>query len=95
MPVTYIGSLFPGILIYNCKISEVQGERKSRSPDLSGTYKALTDYLETTATKLPISSPLADNQNRWQRQPDNLVMLCKFKSLSLFISLEIDSSYGL
>ena len=26
-------------------------------------------------------------------QPDNLVMLCKFKSLSLFISLEIDSFY--
>ena len=28
-------------------------------------------------------------------QPDNLVMLCKFKSFSLFNSLEIDSLYGL
>ena len=27
-------------------------------------------------------------------QPDNLVMLCKFKSFSLFISLEIHSLYG-
>ena len=31
----------------------------------------------------------------WRSQPDSLVMLCKFKSLSLFISLEIDSLYGL
>ena len=33
-------------------------------------------------------------QEQWRSQPHNLVMLCKFKSLS-FISLEIDSLYGL
>ena len=33
--------------------------------------------------------------SQWERsQPDNLVMLCKFKPLLLFICLEIDSLYG-
>ena len=34
-------------------------------------------------------------KNQWRSQPDSLVMLWKFKWLSLFISLEIDSLYGL
>ena len=34
------------------------------------------------------------NIGQYQSQPDNLVMPYKFKSLSLFISLEIHSLYG-
>ena len=42
---------------------------------------------------LPHPERLIANQELYRSQPDNLVMLCKFKSLSLFISLEIDSFY--
>ena len=32
---------------------------------------------------------------QWHSQPDNLVMLCKYHTLSLFISLEINCFHGL
>ena len=38
---------------------------------------------------------LQQNSQAERSQPESLVMLCKFISLSLFISLEIDYLYGL
>ena len=38
--------------------------------------------------------PSTAPKHQYRSQPVNFVMLCKFKSLSLFISLEIYSLYG-
>ena len=62
---------------------------------LQGSFSKTWTFMQISRDNL--HEKAKDNLHRiqWRSQPDSLVMLCKFKSLSLFISLEIDSLYGL
>ena len=65
----------------------------------SHTATANSRYYGHEITVLRVSAIttlyLKHQFSQYRSQPDNLVMLCKFKSLSLFISLEINSFYSL
>ena len=51
--------------------------------------------LDHSQKKRWFGNSLELQYKQWRSQPDCLVTLWEFKSLSLFISLEIDSLYGL
>ena len=68
-------------------MTKVVKKRKQRSTESQAQKKCIS----IKRTFININNALLQLQS----QPDNLVTLPKFKSLSLFISLEIDSLYGI